>query len=136
MDASYGQACTSYCSFISSVLTITMVIACMHPERHGGGRKHHESMKRPPHGAQRNLTRYSFRAYQADVTAWCLYYQDLSQDAQCLALIDSLGGTARLVAKSIGSEELLHGGTIGGQQTEPVSYLITGLQMRFRTNIS
>ena len=33
--------------------------------------------------------------------------------------------------ESIGVNELLYGGTIGGAQLEPVSYLITGLHLRF-----
>ena len=88
-------------SYLAMVIAVTMVIACMHPERHGGGRKHQEHMKRPPHWSPEESNRYSFRAYQADVTVWCLYSQDLSQTQQCLALIDSLGGTARIVAKTL-----------------------------------
>ena len=56
---------------------------------------------------------------------------DLQPHQQAAAIVLRLGGAAREVVRDITADEMMNGGVIHGQQLEPVTYIVAGLQMRF-----
>ena len=56
---------------------------------------------------------------------------DLQPHQQCASVIMRLGGAARDVCRELSQNEILFGGVMNGQQLDPISYLVRGLQARF-----
>ena len=66
---------------------------------------------------------YSYRAYVYDIMQWVLM-TDLNPTQQAIAISQRLEGTARELARSIGLEEFINGGTRNGQPVDPVHLLM------------
>ena len=56
---------------------------------------------------------------------------DLQPHQQCAAIILRLGGAAKEMGRMMTPQEMAMGGMINGQQLDPVTYLLAGLQARF-----
>ena len=62
---------------------------------------------------------------------WGILAVDLDPSQQCAAIVERLGGAARLLADSLSWQEMTVGGTIGGQHADPVTFLLTQLAAHF-----
>ena len=84
----------------------------------------------PPYWSPENEEGYSFRAWTQDLQMWMLF-TDLQPHQQAAALVLRVGGAAREQLRSLTPQELTNGGVMYGQQLEPVTYIVAGLQARF-----
>ena len=53
---------------------------------------------------------------------------DSQPHPQAAAISARLGGSVRLMIRAIAPQELMNGGIISGQQPDPVTYIVAGLQ--------
>ena len=56
---------------------------------------------------------------------------DMDPGKQCAAIITQLGGAARTLARNMTFNDMTQGGVVGGQQQDPVTFLLTHLAQNF-----
>ena len=62
---------------------------------------------------------------------WGILAADLDPSQQCAAIVGQLHGSARELADALSWQELTQGGQIGGQQLDPVTFLLTQLAAHY-----
>ena len=72
-----------------------------------------------------------FRTWTQRLMVCGILAVDLDPSQQCAAIVDRLGGSARELADALSWQELTQGGTIGGQQLDPVTFLLTQLAAHY-----
>ena len=112
--------------FISALMALT-VVCHMFPPQQGGASN---NMRLPPRWDPSMEGSLPFRTWMQDLMLWTIC-TDLNPAQQCAAIISQLGGAARDLARTLTPAEVYHGGTVQGQQLDPVSFLLHGLQVRF-----
>ena len=84
----------------------------------------------PPGWGPDQERNYTFRAWSTDVRLWSMV-TDLNPRQQTASIVMRLTGGARESARALTQQELDFGGVFQGQLLDPVTYLLTGLRMRF-----
>ena len=108
---------------------ISLAIACMRPGDNGGGGNNHHNKDLPPYYDPAN-TRYNLRSWLIDLNLW-ICQTTRPVHSQAAAIVQQLGGTARLLGRQIITNELMNGGEIRGVHVDPVSYIVLTLHMQF-----
>ena len=88
------------------------------------------SFRTPPRWSPEMEATYSFRDYAQDTLVWCIT-TDLQPHQQCAAIVQRLGGAARVLSRQMTPVEMMQGGMINGQAVDPVTLLFHALQQRF-----
>ena len=92
----------------------------------GGGR----AVTLPPRWGPQMERSYSFLDWTQDLLTWSIL-SDMDPPRQCAAIITQLEGSARLLARNMTFDDITRGGVIGGQQQDPVTFLLTHLAQQF-----
>eukprot|EP00971_Amphidinium_carterae_P338939 6476497-Amphidinium_carterae.1 len=115
------------CVFVAPTVAVAGWLLCMFQPRN----QHRSPVLRdPPPYSPGNEEERPFRAWIQDLTLWLLH-SELEPPQQTAAIVAQLGGTARLLARELTPQELMHGGVVNGQHLDPVSYLVHALTARF-----
>ena len=72
-----------------------------------------------------------YRVWTQRLMVWGILAVDLDPSQQCAAIVERLGGSARVLADSLSWQEMTQGGTVGGQQMGPVTFLLTQLAAHY-----
>ena len=72
-----------------------------------------------------------FRTWTQRLMVWGILAVDLDPSQQCAAIVERLGGSARELADALSWQELTQGGQVGGQQLDPVTFLLTQLAAHY-----
>ena len=108
---------------------IGLAIACMRPGDNGNGRNDHRRSDLPPYYDPSN-SRYNLRSWLIDLNLW-ICQTTRPVHSQAAAIVEQLGGTARLLGRQISTNEIMNGGESNGIQVDPVSYIVLTLHMQF-----
>ena len=65
-----------------------------------------------------------FGTWTQRLMVWGILAVDLDPSQQCAAIVERLGGSARELADALSWQELTQGGNVGGQQLDPVTFLL------------
>ena len=102
------------------------MVCFMYQPQQGGA----NSLRLPPRWDPSMEGSLPFRNWMQDLMLWTIC-TDLNPAQQCAAITSQLGGAARDLARTLTPIEVYQGGIINGQQLDPVSFLLHGLQVRF-----
>ena len=108
---------------------ICWTVACMmRPGDNGNGRNdRHRDI--PPFYDPSNA-RYNLRSWLIDLNLWvCQTTRPVH--SQAAAILEQLGGTARIIGRQMSTHEIMNGGQINGMHVDPVSYIVLALHMQF-----
>ena len=94
---------------------------------HGGGR----NGPLPPAWSPENERNYSFLDWTQDLLVWGIVTADMDQARQCAMIISQLGGAAKHLTRQMTWADITQGGQIGGQQQDPVTFLLSHLAQHF-----
>ena len=89
-------------------------------QRGGGGNR-----RTPPAWSPERESSYSLQNYCQDLLAWSILATDMDPAQQTSAIILQLGGAARELARNMTYHDITQGGMIGGNQRDPVTFLLT-----------
>ncbi|CAE7876313.1 NPF8.5, partial [Symbiodinium necroappetens] len=113
------------CIILLCCIALTTVCFMYQPQQGGAS-----SLRLPPRWDPSMEGSMPFRSWMQDLMLWTIC-TDLNPAQQCAAIISQLGGAARELARTLTPAEVYQGGIINGQQLDPVSFLLHGLQVRF-----
>ena len=108
---------------------ISLAIACMRPGDNGNGRHNNHRSDLPPYYDPANA-RYNLRSWLTDLNLW-ICQTTRPVHSQAAAMVEQLGGTARILGRQISINELMNGGEVNGIHVDPVSYIVLILHTQF-----
>ena len=115
--------------FAAPACMLVLVLSQMVP---GGGRGGGGGGRRdPPSYDPREEATYPFRYWMQDLLAWTILATDLDAPQQSAAIILQLKGPARDLCRNMSFADMSQGGQVGGNQVDPVTFLLSHLSMNF-----
>ena len=97
----------------------------------GSGKGRGRGIGLPPAWGPDMERSYPFRTWVQDLVIWGIASSEMDPPQQCAQIITVLEGAARDLARNLSHDQLTTGGTLGGQQLDPVSYLLAILASHF-----
>ena len=99
----------------------------MAPGHTGGGAGPGRLGRDPPSWNPDRESSYSFEHWSQDILSWCILHNEMDTARQTAAIILQLQGPARDLVRNLTYEQQTRGGVVGGQQVDPVTFLLCHL---------